>query len=161
MADPIEFRVGDYAYKSRHMDVFTQLDILAKLTPLLAAGFVEVVGIFLLLRERGVAIEDAPLTEAAKLVRPVAAELSRMSQEDRRYIIASCLSVCERQSSGQQAWAPIWNTAAGMAMHQDINSDVSVVLRIALGVIDGTFRRFFPESVWPFLDKVTSFAFSR
>lgn len=144
-----EFRVDNCVYAFRPMDAFTQLDVIAKLSPLLASGFAELIPFFIKMRDEGLLkIEDIPLKEAVELAPPVAREISKMDSKDRRFIIEACLSLCERKMDGSPGFAPIWNAQVGRAQFEDINSDISIMLRITQGVLMGTFKRFFPESLF-------------
>jgi hypothetical protein len=130
------------------MDAFTQFDVIAKVSPLLASGFSEIVPFFIELRKEGIgSIADVPMQRAAQLFGPVSRELAKMPPEDRRYIMGACLGICERKQDGQQGFAPIWSDQAGRAIFDDINNNISVMLRIAVAVIQGTFADFFPASL--------------
>ena len=131
------------------MDAFTQFDVLAKVSPLLASGFGEIVPFFIEMRKEGfTSIADVPMQRAAQLLGPVSRELAKMPSDDRRFVMAACLGLCERKAiSDQLGWAPIWNAQVGRAMFDDINNNMMVMLRIALAVIQGTFADFFPASL--------------
>ena len=145
----LEFRVEKCTYRvQRPMDAFTQFDLIAKVSPLLASGFGEFVPFFIAMRKEGIAkIGDIPMDRMAKLVGPIARELAKMPTEDRHFVLASCLSICDRKQDGPTFWAPVWNPQAGRSMFDDINNDISVMLRIALAVFQGTFSNFFPASL--------------
>ena len=148
----IEFRVDGFIYKAKRMDPFVQLALLAKISPLMAAGFVEVVTlIFKVKRDGFKSIVDAPKEDILKVIGPVAEQLSKMPDADRRYVIESCMDVCDRCKEGEDQFVKIWNQSAQRSMFQDIDEDISVILKITLGVIDGTFARFFPEGLSHFL----------
>ena len=152
MSEAFEFEIDGRAYKVRSMDCFAQLAILAKVSPLLASGFGEIVAFVVAMRKEGIAnLGNVPMERAAALLPPVARELAKMSDQDRREVIGACLDVVERKTDVGQGWAKIWNVAAGRAMFDDINNDLLLTLRIALNVFQGTFRRFFPESLSKFL----------
>lgn len=141
-----EFRVGDFEYRARSMDAFSQLDVMAKLSPLLAAGASELIPFFLDMSKNGLTTADSSaLTGILAALDPAAKALANMSGDDRRFIIGTCLSLCERQTSN--GWTKIWNIDAGRAMFDDINNDVSVMLKITTCVLQGTFQRFFPEAL--------------
>ena len=74
--------------------------------------------------------------------------LAAMPDADRDFIIASCLSICTRKFDGREGWGPIWNESAGASPCDDINSDISVLLKIILNVLRVTFTRFFPDSLF-------------
>ncbi len=146
-----QFEVDGVAYQARPMDAFTQWDILALLMPLLQAGLVELLPLVDLAKERGLAsLADLPREELLAHTQEVSREFAKMKPEDRRFLISSCLSLCERKIPGaNQGWAPVWNAAANRAMFDEINHDFWLMGRIAFGVLQSTpsFARFFPAAL--------------
>ena len=125
------------------MDAFTQMSVAAKISPLIASGFAELLPFAVRMRKEGIAnIADVPLKDAAAMLGPVARELAKMPEEDRRFVISSCLSLCERQKDGSQGWETIWNAAANVSNQSDIQSDAVIMIRITIGVIHGTLSNF-------------------
>jgi len=144
----MEFRIGEFTYKARRMDAFTQMSVISRLSPLLASGFGEIIPLMHKLREEGIAnIADMPLDRLGAIATPVARELAKMSDDDRKFIISACLDLCDRKPDGDERWAKVWNPQAGRAMFDDINNDVSILLRIVLGVLQGTCESFLPASL--------------
>ena len=138
-----EFRVGTFTYRARSMDAFTQMSVAAKISPLVASGFAELLPFALKLAKTGVKnVADLPMKEATAMFAPVARELAKMPEEDRRFVISSCLSLCERQKDGANSWEPIWNHAAHISQQRDIQEDAVIMLRITIGVIHGTLANF-------------------
>lgn len=143
-----EFRVGAFAYRARQMPAKTQFAVLAKISPLFAAGLTELMPFIQTAMENGLLKSlNMPLDEAMKAASPAAKALAAMPDSDRDFIIASCLSICTRKEDGKEGWGPIWNDGAGASPCDDINTDISVMLKIILGVLRVTFTRFFPESL--------------
>ena len=148
MAKSFEFTIEGRAYKARRLDPFAQFDMLAKVSPLMAAGFGEFLAFIVHMRQEGLAnLEDAPLDKMAGILAPIARELAKMSDSDRREVIGACLGQCERQSENRLGWEKIWNQAAGRAMFEDINDDALLMLKISYEVFKGNFARFFPASL--------------
>ena len=145
-----DFRVGSSTYRvGRPMDAFTQLAVIARVSPLFASGFGEIIPLVISLRQQGINnIADAPLEKLSSVATPVARELAKMPDADRQFVLSSCLDLCERQEDGKQVWSKVWSSSAGRSMHQDINDDLGLMLRITLGVFQGTFSSFFPESLF-------------
>jgi hypothetical protein len=145
----MEIRIGDSSYTiARPMNAFVQTDVLSKISPLLASGFGELVPLFMELSRLG--ISNVAEIETAKLIAiatPVTRELSRMTDEDRRFVFAACLTCVDRKREGDKGWAPVWNENARMSMFQDINFDAFLMLRITMGVIQETFTSFFSASL--------------
>jgi hypothetical protein len=130
------------------MDAFTQMALVSKISPLLASGFGEAIPIVVSLRKEGMKnLADMPLEKLAAILTPVSRELAKMTNDDRLYIIGTCLNLCDRKHDGEQSFTKVWNDTAGRAMFDDINNDLSLMLRIVIGVLQVTFSSFFPESL--------------
>ena len=143
-----EFRLGEYTYRVRQMPAKIQFAVLAKISPLFAAGLTELMPFIQSAINRGLAKSlEMPLEEAIKAASPAAKALASMPDSDRDFIIAACLSICTRKFDGREGWGPLWNEAAATSPCDDINSDISVLLKIILNVLRVTFTRFFPESL--------------
>ena len=144
-----EFRVAECIYSVRNMDAFTQMALVSKISPLLASGFGEAIPIIVALRKSGVSnLADMPLEKLASIATPVARELSKMTDEDRNFIVGTCLDLCDRRRDGEQSFVKVWNHGAHRAMFDDINNDLSLMIRIVIGVLQVTFSSFFPESLF-------------
>lgn len=161
----MQFTIDGVAYKARPMDAFTQMDIVSLLSPLVAAGGAELIPWLKEMREtaKAKALEAAvagsdPLAaaadglletdpaEALKHFGGLTRELAKMSSEDRRTIIASCLSLVDKQIKEGQ-WAPVWNVAASRAADDKINNNLWLMVRIAFEVIKGQLFPFFTVSL--------------
>ena len=159
-----QFRIGNGLYQTRPMDMFVQVEVLAKVTPLLASGFGEIVTFLNVMRSDAVAsignqeledkVKSEISTQVVQLLLPISRELAKMSTEDRQFIIGNCLSITERKLDGQETWTPIWNVEARMSNQKDIADDVLLTLRITLGVIHTVFGRFFPESLSKLVERL-------
>lgn len=144
----MEFRVGEFIYKARRMDAFTQMDVISRLSPLMASGFGEIVPLLHELRKEGLTnFADLPMDRLGSIAAPVARELAKMPDEDRHFVVKSCLDLCDRKRDGDERWAKVWSPQAGRAMFDDINNDISVMMRIVVGVLQGTFESFLPASL--------------
>lgn len=157
-----EFRVGDFTYSVRRMDAFTQMAVVSKISPLLASGFGEAIPLVVRLRREGLNnIANMPLEELARIGTPIARELSKMTNDDRLYIVGTCLGVCDRRRNGEQSFSPVWNQTAQRSMFDDINNDMSLMIRVVLGVLQVTFSSFFPESLFGSSGKADSPSLTR
>jgi len=142
----LDFSIDGVAYKARNMDVFTQMKVLSKLSPLLASGFGEIIPLIKEARTRGVAsLFSLPLEETVKHLAPVAEHLAKMSDEDRLIIVGSSLALVEKEVK-PDVWAGVWNAQAGHAMFREIDENLTLMLRLVFAVLQGTFSRFFPAS---------------
>jgi len=142
----MEFEVDGVAYRVTKMDVFTQMDVLTKTSPLLAAGFVELLQLIELAKERGLAsLADLPIPDLLSMAPNVARELSKMAPADQRFVVTTCLSFCERRTGDGKSWSKVWS--AGGSMYDEITADLSRMLRIVWQVYNRTFARFFPVAL--------------
>jgi hypothetical protein len=145
----MEFRVGDCVYRqTSRINAFDQIEIIAKISPLLASGFGELAPLLVQMRQQGVGnLAETSLEQLGHIATPVARELAKMSAGDRRFIIGTCLATVERKRDGEIGWAKVWSADAGRSMFDDINNDFTVMLRIALGVFQETFGGFLPAGL--------------
>lgn len=150
MGAPNEFSIDGTSFKTRAMSAEAQLDVLVKVSPLLAAGFAEIIPFYVQLRRDGIAsVADASLGQLVGLLTPVARELSKMPKGELWSVIGGCLECCERQVGN--SWSPVWNKAANRPQFQDVNDDLLFALRIAFAVFEASFARFFPASLSNFI----------
>jgi hypothetical protein len=145
----MEFRVNDCTYRqTARIDAFTQMAIISKISPLLASGFGELAPLLAQMRSEGVGnLATVSLDKLGQIVTPVARELAKMSDSDRKFIIGSLLSSVSRKRDGEVGWSKVWSVEADRSMHDDINNDLTVMLRIALGVFQETFAGFMPAGL--------------
>ncbi len=139
-----DFTIDGIAYKAGKINAFEQLAILSKLSPLLTSGLPELLGLLREVKARGVGVMDLPVEENIIRLAPLARELSKLSEADRRQIIEPCLAVVEKDIGGK--FALVWNREAGMAVFPEFRDDAILMLRVVLAVLQGTFGRFFPAS---------------
>lgn len=144
-----EFQIGAHTYRARRMDAFTQRDVLARITPVLANGIGEIIPLLGELQDQaktnGVGSIDLGAVSKSKafaVIGPFAEAINGMSDKDRQFITNACLDLCERRGEGQ-GWAKIWNAQTGRAMFDDINYDLSIVLKIITEVLKAAFTPFF------------------
>lgn len=145
----MDFRVGDYTYhQMTKIDALTQWDMIAIVSPLLATGVGKLVPILAQMRQQGITnIAEASMDQLSEVATPVARELARMSRADRHFLISTCLMTLERKKDGEAGWAKVWSVEAGRSMFDDINNDFSIMIRVALGVFQGTFQSFLPSGL--------------
>lgn len=143
----MEFNYSDHTYRmARKIEMFDQVAILLKITPLLASGFGEIVPMVVELQRSGLRnFGEAPLEAISKIAIPVSRELAKMPDEDRRLIISRCLGTIDRRREGAQGWAPIWSAEASRAMFDDVGGDMLLVIRISIAVLQETYKSFFSD----------------
>ena len=133
---------------SRKMDAFKQMAVVSKVSPLLASGLGELAPLVVDLKREGMSVmSEMSLDKLGQLITPVSRELAKMSDEDRRLIVGSCLDLVDRKEDGKEGWARIWSADANRSMFEEINSDLTVMLRIVFFVVVEVFGGFFPASL--------------
>ena len=143
-----EITIGGVTYKRvRDMDVARQFDVAARILPLIASGFGELVPLFAQLKREGLSLKENMVDRISQIIVPASRELQKMTNEDRRFLMNSCLSLVDRKNPDRDNWEPIWNNEANVSMFNDINHDLSLVLKLMLYVLQETFQAFFPESL--------------
>lgn len=127
----------------RPINALVQFDLAAKLSPLLAGGLGEFVALWIKLNTQGIrSIGDLPAGRLGEIITPVAREMARMTNEDRRYVVNICLATLDRRADGQQGWAPIWDPDSGRAMFKDVENDLSLLVRLLLFVLQESLGNF-------------------
>lgn len=144
----MELNTGDSSYRlTRKMNAFQQMEVMSKLSPLLASGFGELGPLLVALRNEGLSLVDADMGRLLTIAKPISKSLSEMTEVDRRNLIETCLACVDRKRGTDQGWAPIWNRDVHTSMYDDINGDAFLMLRIMLFVLQETFRDFLPEAL--------------
>ena len=145
----LKFRIDNFDYQSRPMNAKTQLLLVRKTLPIIAAGFGEFVPLFLEMRQAGLkGVLDANLHRASEMLTPIATEFAKLTEEDSWTILSSCLSLCERRADGADMWVQVWVPGAQAANGDDLNFDAMLMLRIALEVFRGNLTNFCPASLF-------------
>lgn len=163
----LTFKVGDFTYNAKSMNARIQLRVVKKSAPLVASGLPEIIeDVAVLSRRLELAQEADPnaqltipdilqavggLRGAAMLVKPMADELSKISDEDSWSIIRDCLSLCTRQRDGERSFLAVWNVSEDRPLSDDLNYDLWTTLRVTAMVYDGNLRSFFREGPFGFL----------
>lgn len=133
---------------TRKMDAFKQMAVVSKVSPLLASGVGELAPLIVELRREGMSVmSEMSLDKLGQIITPVSRELAKMTDDDRRLIIGSCLDLVDRKDDGKEGWARIWSADANRSMFEEINSDMTMMLRIVFFVVVEVFGGFFPASL--------------
>jgi hypothetical protein len=133
---------------ARKMDAFRQLAVASKISPLIASGVGELAPLLIELRRDGLGnLAAMPLDRLGQIITPVSRELAKMSEEDRRLIIGSCLELVDRKEDGREGWARVWSSDANRSMFEEINSDLAVMLRVVALALQEVFSNFLPASL--------------
>jgi hypothetical protein len=146
----MQFVIDGVAYKAKQMDIFTQMDIVSLLSPLVALGGSEIIPWLKETRETvlvggAAGLLDSDIGDALKHFGGLTRELAKMPSEDRRTILTSCLTLVDRQIKEGQ-WAPVWIPAARQAAYPELNNNLWLAVRISFEVIKGQLLPFFTVS---------------
>lgn len=140
-ADPIKFRIEGFDYQAPRMDCWTQADLLAKLSPLMAAGAVEAILYF---SAGNGASEGGDLLKGVAATLPsIAMSIATMSSGDRAFIYEACLTRCARRSNPADNWMLIYDTGARRFMFDDLNYDAMMLGSILSQIIQQNLMPFF------------------
>lgn len=136
MREPTSFSVGQHQYRARRMDVRMQLNVSRRVTPLLVGMIEPMIEQMKLASKRreailqatgGAGATPAPIGILDMDIKSLLPGLARsaellagMSDTDFDYLQDACLSLVERQRSGDTGWVSIWNSRAKMSQFEDI-----------------------------------------
>lgn len=129
----IEFEVSGQAYKARRMDAMTEEAVSRKLAPLLNLAVPALSAL-----KNGQGKIDLAAFEGGKMIETLTRTIATLPDEAARFIIASCLSACQRQQGA--AWAPVWSKNASAPMFDDIRAPQMYL--ICAKVLEEAFRDF-------------------
>lgn len=128
-----DFEVAGIAYKSRRMDAMTEEAVTRKLAPMLNMAIPALQSL-----KNGSGRIDLSAVDSGKMIGALTSTLSSMPDENARFIIGACLSVCERQAG--QTWVPVWGKSANRPMFEDIRAPHMYL--ISAKVMEDAFRDF-------------------
>ncbi len=119
----MDFKVGEYNYRSGRLTAFQQFHVARKLGPILAklgpsSG------------REGLSMID--------LLEPAVDALAEMPEADCDYVLRRCLSVVQRQVG--TAWQSVWNDSAKRLMFEDI--DLAAMIQISMQVLGDNLGNF-------------------
>jgi hypothetical protein len=148
----MDFEINGVAYKAKPMDLFTQMDIVSLLSPLIAMGGADIIPMIQEVskeaKENNIPFKDLlmelPFDEMVKRFGGLTRELAKMPSEDRRFILTSCMKLVQwKVKEGQ--WADVWVSGAGGST-PELNS-LWLTIQIAFHVIKGQLFPFFTASL--------------
>ncbi len=129
----VEFEINGQKYRAGKMDAFKQFHVSRRIAPIIPT----LIPVFVKLSQDGSLLSD--FAGLADVLAPFADGLSNLSDEASEYVIASCLSVVQREQG--KNWAAVWSTSGNVCMFDDM--DLSVMIQIVIRVIQ--------ESLGPFI----------
>jgi hypothetical protein len=130
-----EFRVGDYTYRCRKMNLRSQFHVARKLAPLL--------GHVALMQAMQGSLGQGDIGALGAMLVPFAEALAKASTEDCDFVLDQCLGTVQRNSggNGQSVWTDIWAARANRMQFEDI--DLRGMLEISVEVLKDNLGGFF------------------
>ena len=149
-----EFEYAGNKYSIGTMDLFTQIDIAAKLTPLVTP-FLELAkmdGDLKLISEGADlgASRDKILDAVFGKVERFSVLLSKMPNEDRHFIVRECLACVSRKPEGAVGWQKIWNADVSRMQYEDLATlpaAITICAHVIINKLAGFFYSALPNSV--------------
>lgn len=142
-----EFEYSGHEYQIGPMDVFTQFDLAAKLSPL-------IVPLAMMARNDGITAQvmasesdDARSRIMSMLMEnfeQMAQLVAKMPAEDRHFILRECFKVLSRRQKGTVGWQPVWNANGDKLQYADLDS-LPAAMTLCGRVIGDKLSSFFPE----------------
>ncbi len=131
-----EHEINGIAYRVAPINAMTQFKVAKRLMPVIGPVLQAATPV---IKGGGLSQVDA----LASLFEPLSDAVSRLSDADADYIIATCLAAVTRQDG--QGWVTIWNQRAGCPQYQDIS--LPVMLQLVAFVIMDQLEGFFPSGL--------------
>ncbi len=135
----METKIAGRAYVTGRLDAFKQMNIVAKLSPMMLALQKAMAGL-------APADFEAAKTDDAKAIElfasssnPMVEAFAKMSNEDREYVVGACLDVCQVRDPTAGALSPL--RVAGRLMFDDL--DFPAIARLTFIVIKENLGDFF------------------
>ncbi|MDP3351812.1 MAG: hypothetical protein Q8S92_22735 [Hydrogenophaga sp.] len=120
-----EIEEGGQRYRLTRLDAMRQFHVSRKLAPIVPT----LVPVFLKIA-RSEGLED--IASSAVLLQPFAEAIAGMNDTDAEYVLGTCLSVVQRQTTAT-SWAPVWSEKAKACMFDDV--DMGVMVKLVLEVV--------------------------
>jgi hypothetical protein len=153
--DVLEFRLDGIEYKAKKFNAIEQINLYAKLAPLIFSGIAEILPFMQELRDASIAggmagafgslMDNKSIPEMLRRFGPAAQKLSEMKPEDISFVIDACMRRTSKKI-GEGKYADLWGHTAGRVMDDRLNSDAWLTLRICGSVIWGSMGSFFSVS---------------
>lgn len=128
-----QFECGGQVYRAGKLNAFTQFHVSRRIAPIIPT----LIPVFLKLSREGSLQDD--LAGLAEVLQPFTDGIASMSDESSEYVIASCLSVVQRQT-GNNTWASVWNQQGKTCMFDDM--DLGVMIQVMMRVIQDSLGPF-------------------
>lgn len=143
-----EFEFDGNRYQIGVMDVFTQMEVATKLSPLIFpfAQIVMTDDTMAKLQESGTENRKQIVSLLFDNIGKITDLLRSLSKEDIRAVMEGCFSCVTRNTPGSVGWQPIWNPAMGRLQFDDLNS-LPAAMTICGNVIGAKLKDFFPDAL--------------
>lgn len=154
----IQFEVNGHQYQARKLDLFDQMVLAKRLTPIFTSILTpDVLGA--ITAAKAPATEDATATEtpsrtaflsganSTKMLEAMGSAIHGLADEDLKIITTMCLRICQRQTTGTGG---VWGAvvaANGMVLYDDIT--LPDMLQIVWKVIEQHLAGFFSTAPSP------------
>lgn len=127
----LEVTVNEQVYKVGKLNVFQQLHVAKRLTPLLAGALPAWLAV--------AGGQQADVSAMASALLPLADAIARLSDEDLDYVVRECLLAVERKHAA--GWARV-RLENGPIMFDDL--DLLALLQLTKEVVQSNLGNFFP-----------------
>lgn len=130
-----EFTIKEYTYRSRKLDAFAQMHVVRRIAPIITS--------LKAMFEQGLRPDDQADADFFDTLGPLVDAVSALPDADVNYVVATCLAVVDRQSG--PGWQTVWNSAAGRAQFEDIQTNMMLMLHLCYMVIQDSVSNFLSE----------------
>lgn len=135
----MELTVAKRTYSTGRLDAFKQMNIVAKLSPMMLALQGSLTGLTAADFEAARADDGKAQALFASSANPMVEAFAKMSNEDREYVVGSCLDVCQVKDPTTGALSPL--RVAGRLMFDDL--DFPSMMRLTFVVVKENLGDFF------------------
>jgi len=147
---PLEFEYDGNLYQVGKMDMFSQTDLAAKLSPFVVP-FLETLqadGTLQRLKDAGKdgMNKGEMMSMLLANVGKITSVVSGMKSEDRRFVMETCVSVVYRKASGAVGWQPVWNSDARCVQYEELDT-LPFGLICCAKVVEAKLKGFFPTGL--------------
>lgn len=129
-----EFEINGKKYRIGKLDAFKQFHVTRKIAPIVPT----LIPVYVRITTDGGVKDD--LEKLSELIMPFADAMAEMSDEASEYVIATCLSVCQRAGADGTTWSPVWDKAGNICMYDDL--DLGGIMQIVIKVVQDSLGPF-------------------
>jgi len=130
-----ELQINGINYRIGKLDAMRQFHLSRRIAPIIPT----LIPIFLTIAKNGSITKD--LGGLSELLVPFTNSLSNLSDESSEYVIATCLSVVQRNTTTNN-WANVWSAQAKACMFDDMG--LNDIIKLVVEVIKDNLGSFIP-----------------